>query len=59
MKLNEGQRLVMIGDSITDCERKYPYGEGLFQGVGKGYAALVDGMLEAISFDWSRMRMGS
>jgi lysophospholipase L1-like esterase len=47
MKLKEGQRLVMIGDSITDCERKYPYGEGLFQGVGKGYAALVDGMLQA------------
>ena len=44
MKLKEGQRLVMIGDSITDCERKYPYGEGLFQGVGKGYAALVDGI---------------
>lgn len=27
MKLREGQRLVMIGDSITDCERNYPYGE--------------------------------
>lgn len=36
MKLNEGQRLVMIGDSITVGERKYPYGERLFQGVGKG-----------------------
>ncbi|MUG87336.1 GDSL family lipase [Paenibacillus timonensis] len=47
MKLRKGQRLVMIGDSITDCERKYPYGEGLFQGVGKGYVAIVDAMLQA------------
>lgn len=47
MKLKQGQRLVMIGDSITDCERKFPHGEGLFQGVGKGYVALVDAMLQA------------
>jgi hypothetical protein len=46
MKLNDGQRLVMIGDSITDCDRKFPYGEGLFQGGGKGYVALVDAMLQ-------------
>jgi|HigsolmetaGSP12D_1036236.scaffolds.fasta_scaffold00250_17 lysophospholipase L1-like esterase len=46
LKLNRGQRLLMIGDSITDCERKYPYGEGLFQGVGKGYVALVDALLQ-------------
>lgn len=45
MKLGQGQRLVMIGDSITDCERKFPQGEGLFQGVGKGYVALVDALL--------------
>lgn len=47
MKLEKGQRLVMIGDSITDCERKFPHGEGLFQGVGKGYVALVDALLQA------------
>ncbi|WP_127490619.1 SGNH/GDSL hydrolase family protein [Paenibacillus glycanilyticus] len=46
MKLEQGQRLVMIGDSITDCERKFPHGEGLFQGVGKGYVALVDALLQ-------------
>jgi len=46
MKLEKGQRLVVIGDSITDCERKFPHGEGLFQGVGKGYVALVDAMLQ-------------
>lgn len=46
LKLGQGQRLVLIGDSITDCERKFPLGEGLFQGVGKGYVALVDAMLQ-------------
>ncbi|WP_217592142.1 SGNH/GDSL hydrolase family protein [Cohnella sp. GbtcB17] len=46
MKLTSGQRLVMIGDSITDCERRFPHGEGLFQGVGKGYVALVDTLLQ-------------
>ncbi|MFB9276619.1 SGNH/GDSL hydrolase family protein [Cohnella cellulosilytica] len=47
MKLTTGQRLVMIGDSITDGERKFPQGEGLFQGVGKGYVAFVDTLLQA------------
>jgi len=47
MKLMAGQRLVMIGDSITDCERSFPHGEGLFQGVGKGYVAFVDALLQA------------
>ncbi|MBB6694871.1 SGNH/GDSL hydrolase family protein [Cohnella xylanilytica] len=47
MKLRHNQRLVLIGDSITDCERKFPHGEGLFQGVGKGYAALADALLQA------------
>lgn len=41
-----GQTLVMIGDSITDCERKRPYGEGLFGGIGKGYVALVDALVQ-------------
>lgn len=46
MRLEKGQRLVMIGDSITDCDRKFPHGEGLFQGVGKGYVSLVDALLQ-------------
>ncbi|HZG56784.1 SGNH/GDSL hydrolase family protein [Paenibacillus sp.] len=45
MLLKQGQTLVMIGDSITDCERKRPYGEGLFGGTGKGYAAAVDALV--------------
>jgi lysophospholipase L1-like esterase len=48
MKLSKNDKLVMIGDSITDCERKRPVGEGNFGGVGKGYVALVDGLLNAI-----------
>lgn len=46
MKLEKGSKLVMIGDSITDCERRHPYGEGIFQGIGKGYVALVDALLQ-------------
>ncbi|MFC5464863.1 SGNH/GDSL hydrolase family protein [Lederbergia graminis] len=46
MKLETGSKLVMIGDSITDCGRKHPYGEGIFEGVGKGYVSLVDALLE-------------
>ena len=48
MKINHGGKLVMIGDSITDCERARPVGEGLFGAVGKGYVALVDSLLGAI-----------
>ena len=40
-------RLVMIGDSVTDCERARPLGEGLFGAIGKGYVAQVDGLLSA------------
>ncbi len=37
----------MIGDSITDCGRTQPIGEGLFEAHGKGYVALVNGILAA------------
>jgi lysophospholipase L1-like esterase len=46
--LDKRDKLVMIGDSITDCDRKRPYGEGLFEGVGKGYVAAVDAMLHSV-----------
>ena len=36
MKLISNDKLVMIGDSITDCDRKQPVGEGLFEGLGRG-----------------------
>jgi len=47
MKIQPNSKLVMIGDSITDCERARPVGEGLFEAIGKGYVSLVDGLLGA------------
>ena len=43
--LAPGSRLVMIGDSVTDCNRARPVGEGLFEGIGRGYPMIVDGLL--------------
>ena len=48
MKIAPHSKLVFIGDSITDCERARPVGEGLFGAVGKGYVSIVDGLLGAI-----------
>jgi lysophospholipase L1-like esterase len=48
MKLEHGQKLLFIGDSITDCERAKPEGEGLFAALGKGYVSFVDGLLQAV-----------
>ncbi|UJF31518.1 SGNH/GDSL hydrolase family protein [Paenibacillus hexagrammi] len=48
MKLERGDKLVMIGDSVTDCERARPVGQGLFGALGKGYVSLVDGQLNAL-----------
>ncbi len=45
--LPPGCKLVMIGDSITDCERARPIGEGLFNALGRGYVSLVDALLQA------------
>lgn len=47
MLLEPKSKLVMIGDSITDCERAKPVGEGLFGALGKGYVSLVDALLTA------------
>jgi lysophospholipase L1-like esterase len=48
MLLEKGQKLLFIGDSITDCDRARPDGEGLFGAVGKGYVSYVDAMLQAV-----------
>ncbi len=47
MKIEANSKLVMIGDSITDCGRAQPIGEGLFEAHGKGYVAYVAGLLTA------------
>jgi lysophospholipase L1-like esterase len=40
-------KLLFIGDSITDCERARPVGEGLFGAIGKSYVGLLEGLLGA------------
>lgn len=48
MLLKAHQKLVMIGDSITDVGRGQPVGEGLFEPYGKGYVNLVNALLGAV-----------
>ena len=40
-------RFVLIGDSITDCGRTRPLGEGLFDPYGSGYVNFVKSMIGA------------
>ncbi|MBS0632949.1 MAG: SGNH/GDSL hydrolase family protein [Verrucomicrobia bacterium] len=47
MLLAPRSKLLFIGDSITDCERARPVGEGLFGAIGKSYVGLVEGFLAA------------
>lgn len=48
MIISPRSKIVFIGDSITDCERARPIGEGLFGAVGKSYVGLLEGFLGAI-----------
>lgn len=48
MLIGKGEKLVLIGDSVTDCERSRPYGEGLFGGIGRGYAMLADALVQSV-----------
>ena len=41
------QKLLFIGDSITDAGRTRPHGEGLFGAIGTGYVQYVDALLGA------------
>jgi lysophospholipase L1-like esterase len=45
MKFKNGQTLLFIGDSITDCGRNRPLGER--GGLGSGYVSLVNALLES------------
>ena len=48
MKIPPDSTLVMIGDSITACQRAYPDNpDGLPADLGKGYVSFVDGLLTA------------
>lgn len=46
MKIAANSKLVMIGDSITDCGRALPVGEGRDAALGTGYVSLVDALLK-------------
>jgi lysophospholipase L1-like esterase len=48
MNIRPGARLVFVGDSVTDCDRARPVGEGSRDALGKGYVAAVDATLSAI-----------
>lgn len=47
LKIGEKDKLVFIGDSITDCGRGRPVGEGLFDAIGKGYVGNIEALLTA------------
>ena len=47
MLLQKQQKLVMIGDSITDAGRTQPIAEGLFDPLGRGYVTMVEALLGA------------
>ncbi len=54
MYLQPDSKLLFIGDSITDCERKLPVGQGAFdQALGNGYVSLVDAALTAMYPDFA------
>lgn len=42
MLIDNGQKIVFIGDSVTDDGRARPIGEGLFGALGNGYVRLID-----------------
>ncbi|WP_028545909.1 SGNH/GDSL hydrolase family protein [Paenibacillus taiwanensis] len=46
MQLHDGYKLVVIGDSITDCDRARPVGEGSAHKLGNGYVALLQALLQ-------------
>jgi len=47
MIFDKNGKLVMTGDSITDCGRGRPAGEGLFDPYGNGYVNMVKAFLDA------------
>jgi lysophospholipase L1-like esterase len=51
MLFGKDERLVMIGDSVTEHQKLNPDGEGLFEAIGRGwggYVAQVDGALQTV-----------
>ncbi|MEG0691461.1 MAG: SGNH/GDSL hydrolase family protein [Oscillospiraceae bacterium] len=47
MVFDKGDKVVFIGDSVTDCGRSSD-GEGMFGDIGKGYVGYISGLMESI-----------
>jgi len=47
MRIEAGSKLLFIGDSVTDCGRVHPVGEGLGAALGNGYVSYVEAVLGA------------
>lgn len=47
MRIESGQKLVMTGDSVTDCGREHPFGEGNGK-LGEGYPNDVHALLDSV-----------
>jgi lysophospholipase L1-like esterase len=56
MFIQARSKLVMIGDSVTDCGRSRPVGEGKFNALGNGYVSLVDALIKA-TVPWQQIRV--
>lgn len=52
----KSKKLVIIGDSITDCGRARPVGEGLSGALGNGYVSLLNAMVQVDHPAW-RLRV--
>ncbi len=48
MLLQDGEKVVFTGDSVTDAGRGRPVGQGLGEGVGNGYVRMVDTILNVV-----------
>lgn len=46
------KKLVIMGDSISDCGRAKPVGEGLFGALGRGYISLFDALAQVDHPEW-------
>lgn len=48
MQIEANQKLLFIGDSITDCGRAQPIGEGRGEATGRGYVSQVEALIGAV-----------
>ena len=48
MIIQNSQKVVFIGDSITDCDRARPHGEAEGGGLGNGYVNYVNALLGSV-----------